>query len=389
MARRLLLLLVLALVAASPAFADLGGQKASIDAKLANVQARISASKQRASALGAQVASLTTQIKALEGRVGDVSSKLSALQSDLALRQRRLDKLNQLYKLQSARLRELKKEYRLAVQRLDTRLVEIYKQGDPTTIDVLLEAKSIQDVISQIDYLGAIARADKKVASTVANAKREVKTARRRTASVRQGVAAEARAVQARVQQQQLLRSQLVTAQNGLAGARSSKSAALQATKQQIADETSEANALAAASADIAAKLRAVGSSTSDGTPSAHGLIYPVDAPITSPFGSRWGTHHDGIDLGAAYGTPIRAAAAGTVLYCGWEEGYGNFTVIDHGGGLATAYGHQSSIAVSCGQHVEQGQVIGYVGSTGHSTGPHLHFEVRVNGSPVDPLGYL
>jgi len=89
---------------------------------------------------------------------------------------------------------------------------------------------------------------------------------------------------------------------------------------------------------------------------------------------------HEGIDIGVGYGTPIHAAAAGTVIYCGWESGYGN---------LATAYGHQSSIAVACGQHVDQGQVIGYVGSTGHSTGPHLHFEVRVNGSPVDPMGYL
>ena len=98
---------------------------------------------------------------------------------------------------------------------------------------------------------------------------------------------------------------------------------------------------------------------------------------------------HEGIDLGAAYGTPIAAAAAGTVIYAGWMEGYGNLTVIDHGGGLATAYGHQSRIAVGIGQTVAQGDIIGYVGSTGHSTGPHLHFEVRVNGRAVDPLGYL
>jgi murein DD-endopeptidase MepM/ murein hydrolase activator NlpD len=98
---------------------------------------------------------------------------------------------------------------------------------------------------------------------------------------------------------------------------------------------------------------------------------------------------HEGIDFGVSSGTPIHAAAAGVVVYCGWMSGYGNLTVIDHGGGLATAYGHQSSLAASCSQQVAQGQVIGYVGSTGHSTGPHLHFEVRVNGSPVDPLGYL
>ena len=110
---------------------------------------------------------------------------------------------------------------------------------------------------------------------------------------------------------------------------------------------------------------------------------------MTSPFGWRWGRMHEGIDIGVGYGTPIQAAAGGTVIYCGWEEGYGNFVVIDHGGNLATAYGHQSRIAVTCGQQVSQGDVIGYVGCTGHCFGPHLHFEVRVNGNPVDPLGYL
>ncbi len=98
---------------------------------------------------------------------------------------------------------------------------------------------------------------------------------------------------------------------------------------------------------------------------------------------------HEGIDIGVGYGTPIHAAASGTVIYCGWEPATATSTVLDHGGNLATAYGHQSSIAVSCGQQVGQGDVIGYVGFTGHSTGPHLHFEVRVNGSPVDPMGYL
>jgi murein DD-endopeptidase MepM/ murein hydrolase activator NlpD len=103
----------------------------------------------------------------------------------------------------------------------------------------------------------------------------------------------------------------------------------------------------------------------------------------------RWGRMHEGLDLGAGYGSPIHAAAAGVVVHAGWLGGYGNLVVIDHGGGLSTAYGHQSQIAVSYGQHVGQGQVIGYVGSTGHSTGPHLHFEVRINGEAVDPLGYL
>jgi len=152
-------------------------------------------------------------------------------------------------------------------------------------------------------------------------------------------------------------------------------------------------DALQAASNDIAARIRAAQAQHSGGgassTPSSAGLIWPVSGPITSPFGWRWGRMHEGIDIGVPMGTPIRAAAAGTIIYCGWEEGYGNLTVIDHGGNLATAYGHQSSIAVACGQQVAQGQVIGYVGCTGHCTGPHLHFEVRIDGNPVDPMGYL
>ena len=102
----------------------------------------------------------------------------------------------------------------------------------------------------------------------------------------------------------------------------------------------------------------------------------------------RWGRLHAGIDIAVPYGTPIHAAASGTVIYAGWMGGYGNFVIIDHGGGLSTGYAHQSSIAVGGGS-VSQGQVIGYVGCTGHCFGPHLHFEVRINGTPVDPLGYL
>jgi murein DD-endopeptidase MepM/ murein hydrolase activator NlpD len=103
----------------------------------------------------------------------------------------------------------------------------------------------------------------------------------------------------------------------------------------------------------------------------------------------RWGRLHAGIDIAVPSGTPIHAAAAGTVVIAGWEGGYGNYTCIDHGGGLATCYGHQESFAVGVGSHVAQGQVIGYSDCTGHCFGPHVHFEVRINGTPVDPLGYL
>ncbi len=131
------------------------------------------------------------------------------------------------------------------------------------------------------------------------------------------------------------------------------------------------------------------------GTPSVSGFQWPINAPVSSGFGYRvhpiFGTKrlHKGVDMGAGSGTPIAAAKDGTVLSAGWQGGYGNTVVISHGDGITTLYAHQSSIAVSAGQQVSRGDIIGYVGSTGWSTGPHLHFEVRVNGTPVDPMPYM
>jgi murein DD-endopeptidase MepM/ murein hydrolase activator NlpD len=117
-------------------------------------------------------------------------------------------------------------------------------------------------------------------------------------------------------------------------------------------------------------------------------MIWPVNGPITSGFGPRWGSFHEGIDISAPTGTPIRAAMSGNIVIAAYTGGYGNYTCISHGGALSTCYGHQSGFARTSGS-ISQGSILGYVGSTGHSTGPHLHFEVRVTGQAVDPLGYL
>jgi murein DD-endopeptidase MepM/ murein hydrolase activator NlpD len=124
-------------------------------------------------------------------------------------------------------------------------------------------------------------------------------------------------------------------------------------------------------------------------------MTWPVSGPIVSPYGYRihpilgYRKLHTGIDFAVGYGTPIRAADSGMVIYATWMSGYGNVIIIDHGRGISTLYAHQSSLAAGSGALVSRGQVVGYVGSTGFSTGPHLHFEVRVNGDPVDPMGYL
>ncbi len=139
----------------------------------------------------------------------------------------------------------------------------------------------------------------------------------------------------------------------------------------------------------IRSKERAIVDPGADGRISGAGLAWPLRGPVTSGFGQRWGRLHGGLDIGGRSGTPIRASKGGEVIFAGSYSGYGNTVIINHGGGLTTLYAHQSRIGASDGSTVSQGEVIGYVGNTGHSFGAHLHFEVRVNGRPVDPMKYL
>jgi len=163
----------------------------------------------------------------------------------------------------------------------------------------------------------------------------------------------------------------------------------------RIQEFTAEVQALAREEATISGLIRAreVTGASVDGRPaparSASGLAWPSPGGVSSPFGPRWGSMHTGIDIDSGYGAPIVASKAGVVISAGWYGGYGNCTIIDHGGGFSTLYAHQSSVLVREGQSVTQGQAIGYVGGTGNVTGPHLHFETRVGGSPQNPMNFL
>jgi murein DD-endopeptidase MepM/ murein hydrolase activator NlpD len=171
-----------------------------------------------------------------------------------------------------------------------------------------------------------------------------------------------------------------------IAGVRASKRATLSTVRTKRSDLEDHLKSLEKEEARISGLLAGAPGPIRRGSGR---FIWPIDGTFTSPFGYRWGRLHAGIDIADPIGTPIRAADGGTVQIASWQGGYGNYTCIGHGGGVSTCYGHQSQIGVHVGQNVDQGQVIGLVGSTGHSTGPHLHFEVRINGEPQDPMGYL
>jgi murein DD-endopeptidase MepM/ murein hydrolase activator NlpD len=400
MARRLpLLLLLLPFALAAPAAGDDYARKQAVDAHLTQLQARMAAASAREDALSSRISGVTSDIQSLERQVGDVSSKLRALQRDLDLHRERLGRLTELLALQTQRLEFLRSQYRTAVHRLDRRVVELYKQQDVDTLDVVVSAASFSDALDQLDFMNDIGNQDVHVSAQVEAARDEMRVLRAKTSDTQARVAAATRVIAVRTAQHLELQNTLLARKGGLVAARRSESQALATVRNAKRDVAAEAATLQQVSSQLAAQIQAAQAasaptvsataSVSSAAPSASGLIWPVSGPVVSPFGMRWGRMHEGIDIGVGYGTPIHAAASGTAITAGWEGGYGNLIVIDHGGGLATAYAHQSSFAVGYGTHVSQGDTIGYVGCTGHCFGPHLHFEVRVNGSPVDPLGYL
>ncbi len=388
MARRLALGLLLTLIVSLPAALSTQARAESSTDRLSSLQAKITAAQARELQLSSDIGSLETRIRTLERQVGGVSARLGPLERDLALQQAKLDKIASLFRLQTDQLDFLKRNYAISLGRLNSRLIELYESDDPSTLDVLLSTESLTDFLDQIDYVRDLGSQDVRITTQVSSAKGRMHDAREKTRVTRDKVATVTRTIAVRTAQVRSEKERLLISEKGLAAAKGHKKEQLASIQQSKAEYLHEVAGLQASYGAVAAQIQAAGSSSYDSTPSASGLIWPVNGPVVSPFGMRWGRLHAGIDIGVGYGTPIHAAASGTVIFSGWMGGYGNFVIIDHGGGLSTGYAHQSSIAVGGGS-VSQGQVIGYVGCTGHCFGPHLHFEVRINGNPVDPLGYL
>jgi murein DD-endopeptidase MepM/ murein hydrolase activator NlpD len=388
-----LLGLVVALVGAGPAAAgDPTDDKAAVDARIASLQADIAESKANEGVLTSQLSAVVAELDTAKKSVDSAQSTVATLEAELATAQSRLDRLTTLLDEQTRRLVRLRAEYAKAVRILEARVRAAYIDEPPDMLSFLVSASSFDEVIDNVELLTRMGRQDRRIATEVADAKANTAAERRATAETRRLQAETVSAVSSRAAEARAARDRLAEERDRLAAVQSLKQNALMGTRESRADFVREADALAAESAALAAKIQGAQGqtgSTGGGQPSAAGLIWPCDGVVVSGFGMRWGRRHEGIDIGCAYGTPNRAAATGTVIYAGWLGGYGNLVVVDHGNGLSTAYAHASSILVSVGQSVSQGETVSLVGSTGHSTGPHLHFEVRVNGVAVDPMLYL
>ena len=363
--------------------------------KLEAVEEKIGAAEEREGVLTSDIAAMGDEISALEGQVAGLRTQEAAAEAELSAKEAELGQAEDELAEALKRLDTLRGRLRRALTNLRERLVAIYTYGATSDLTaVILSSEDYGDMVARTQYFDAINESDSALAERVRSLRDEAKKLVRVRKVAKLTIEKARDQIAAKEQRLEATRSTLESREGALLSARATRRQALNSV--QGARDAHE---------EIAAGLRSeIAQEIAEATggmplpagplpsPSAAGFIWPVEGTLTSGFGYRWGRMHEGIDISVPEGTPIRAAADGTVILEQSEYesgGYGNYTCIDHGGGLSTCYAHQSSFATSVGARVSQGDLIGYSGNTGHSTGPHLHFEVRVNGVPTDPLGYL
>lgn len=370
----LLLLIPLLFSIAPPARGDeLSDKLAEFDKVQAEIDAKTKAlesnqSKQRA---------VLNEISKLERDIDKTEKDLAAYETKLEQTGKQLEQANADLKDAEARLGQRS-------DLLSRRLQFIYERGAVSYLEVLLDSASFTDFLERLRVLKEIVAGDAKLLAEVKQ-EREDYASKKAVCEQKQ---AEYTQLQAETQQKQADLKNKVDQ-------REAKLAQMKSDAKELEASIDDLSAVQKIISDAIKKLSKM---TGDGLLASRKLIHmvwPVNARITSEFGRRfhpilkvWKLH-DGLDLGAKSGTPIKAAEQGIVITAGYLTGYGNTVIILHGDGISTLYGHQSKIAVKKGDKVTRGQTIGYVGSTGYSTGPHLHFGVMDNGTPVNPINWL
>jgi murein DD-endopeptidase MepM/ murein hydrolase activator NlpD len=378
----------LALIAALPMLSS-GASISSINAKLEKKRAKLQKVKQREGVLTTDISALSGKIRGLSSEIATLRRREASAERTLAVKRAELARVQARYEREHLRYLKLRKELREAQRVLSSRLVEIYKSDPPDIVSVVLDSDDFEDMLVRADYLSRIGEQDSDIVDRVRDLKERSSRKRALLLTLKGQAANAVQVIESKRAELAETRAGIEERENALASTRDRKRSSLHETRGHRHDLEGDVAALEAASARVTAQLKGAPLPAGPQRGGSGSYAWPVNGPVVSGFGMRWGRLHAGVDIASPSGTPIRASAGGSVAIAGWVGGYGNYTCIQHGGGTATCYGHQTSIGVHVGQHVSQGQVIGTVGCTGHCFGPHVHFEVRVNGTPVDPMGYL
>jgi murein DD-endopeptidase MepM/ murein hydrolase activator NlpD len=372
-------------------FVPMGADGQSLSSKIQRKRDQIQGKRSTERVLTSSITNYSRRIGALQSDITVLAAKQARIQGQLDAKLARLAQIQTELRAERARLARLRARLVEARVTLARRLVDVYKADNPDILSVVLNSDGFIDLLERSEFARRVGRQNNRIIVVVKQAKADAT----RTAKRLAGLETEAKAIAAAIQQR---RDQVVQVKDDLSSRRDQyavyrdkKRTVLASVQTDRHDLEGDLKDLEAQEARITAKLMQSASGSPAG-PVQHGsggLIWPVNGPIVSPFGMRWGRLHAGVDIAVPSGTPVRAAASGTVAIAGWVSGYGNYICIQHGGALSTCYGHNSSLGVSTGQQVGQGQVIASSGCTGHCLGPHVHFETRINGAPVDPMGYL
>jgi murein DD-endopeptidase MepM/ murein hydrolase activator NlpD len=386
--RRLILAAALAAVTLclAPAFAGAAPQ-----GDLARTREQIAAAKKQKKTLNSQIATLDGKLTAIDDELARLGNQIGEVEQKLTTTRAKLKILQEQLRLKRLELQAAEQELALEQDNFEARVVIAYKTDDLTYVDVVLASSSFEDLVSRMSVVRDLIGGNNELVGGLETTRDTVAHEKRVIAQKEGDVHTAVTDLQAQSDQLAALRVAQAAQKAASLAMRKEKHTKLSSVENNLALLEQQENQLLAESNALSG---VIAGSSGSGVGTGN-MMWPVNAPISSPFGYRihpilgYRKLHTGIDLGASYGTPIHASDSGTVIYSTWMGGYGNVIIIDHGRGISTLYAHQSSLAVGNGTRVTRGQVVGYVGSTGFSTGPHLHFEVRVNGNPVDPLGYL
>lgn len=332
------------------------------DAQLEDKKKEISNAMERLILTQEELAEAKRKLAAIESRQQALSIKIRQNEAALAAKQKEYDKSRSVYK---------------------KRLRDIYENGQVNYLDVLLGAADFRDFSSRMYLLQRVIRRDFALIDRLEEQREALLQQKAELDDIRKQLAA----AHAESQKEKEIVAQKTVERHKLYEQALAEKAQLDAEYEELQRNSQEITAMIQRMEQEGRMMPQAGGTGQ--------LAWPVNGEITSPFGWRvhpiWGTQifHAGLDIGADYGDPVHAADSGTVVFAGWMGGYGNAVMIDHGGGMVTLYGHNSSITVGEGEQVSKGQTIALAGSTGNSTGPHCHFEVRIHGEVVSPLQYL